>query len=201
MKDTQKQVEQGINIGIRDKGSSQLAGKLKNDKQFIISNVDNLDEELQKGKISAIVEIPDDFDSRVKEEESTNLRIIYDETSSTSEMAMNMIRNYLSGYSQQIVNDRIQGRGIDISVINPFSIESVINKKEQEKANPMGAALLNMLPTFIVLFMFAPTVSVAADLGAGEKRKRNLGASANNLCKKDPLFYGERLQQLPSWPL
>lgn len=191
IKDSAKKIEEGIKIGLVDKGNSEIAMKIKNDKRFIVSKSDNIDEELKKGNITAIIEIPDDFNSKVKEEKSSGIKIIYDEASNMSLISVERIKGYLEEYSKKIVDSRIEKRGLDKELINPFKIEAVTNNKDNKESNPIGTALANMLPTFILLFMFMPTMGVSADLGAGEKERGTLEPLLSTAVKRSSILWGK----------
>jgi sodium transport system permease protein len=191
-KDTQKKIEEGIKIGIVDKGQSEIGKVIKADKRYKVSDTENLDEALKSGDISVIVEIPENFDSKINEEQSTGLKLVYDETSSTSSTSVNVVRNYLNEYYNEIVTARIEKRGLDKSIITPFAIETLSNSnKKQEDVNELGNVMMSMLPTLIVIFIFTPTIAVAADLGAGEKERGTFEPLLTTSAKRGTILWGK----------
>lgn len=191
-KDMQNKIEEGIKIGVKDSGSSTIGSIIKEDKRYKVSEADNLDEALKSGDISVIIEIPENFDSKIDEEENTGLKLVYDETSSTSSTSVNVVRGYLNEYYNQIVTARIEKRGLDKSIITPFAIETLSNSnKKQEEVNVIGNMMMSMLPTFLILFIFTPTIAVAADLGAGEKERGTFEPLLTTSVKRGTILWGK----------
>lgn len=191
-KDMKNKIDEGIKIGVRDKGQSTIGKVVKEDKRYKVSEAENLDEALKKGEVSIIIDIPEDFDSKIDNEENTGLKLIYDETSSTSSNAVNVVRGYLSEYYNQVVTARIEKRGLDKSLITPFGIEALSSSnKKQEDVNELGNIMLSMLPTLIVIFIFTPTIAVAADLGAGEKERGTFEPLLTTSANRGTILWGK----------
>ncbi len=115
------------------------------------------------------MDVPKDFDSKISSENKTNINIIYDEDSNKSNMAYSMLKETFDKYSNNIVNNRLKSKGISESVLTPFDIkQSTLSK---QSGDSMAQGILNVLPTIIIIFMISPTIGIAADLIAGEKRE------------------------------
>ncbi|MBL4931380.1 ABC transporter permease [Clostridium paridis] len=189
MKDTQNSVTKNITIAYKGDTESSIYKMLKGSSNITIDNEGNVEDKLNKGKLSLIVDVPKDFDSKVISEGQTDLKIVYDENSNKSAMAASALREMLDGYSKSIVDSRLQAKGISTQVLTPFEIkqETLWNKKD----NPMGAAILNILPTILIIFMISPTIGIAADLVAGEKERGTFEPLLSTAVGRTSIFWGK----------
>lgn len=191
MKDTQN-AAQKLSVGIVDKGNSQIDKVLESSGKFKIEEAGDLNQELKSGKISAIIEMPEDFQASITKEKMTNIKIIYDETSTNSMGASDTIKTFLNSYYNQIVNERIEKRGLDKNLITPFTIDTVSNSsKAQNNDNGIGTFILGFIPTMIIIFIFVPTMAVCADLGAGEKERQTLEPLLTTSASRSSIMWGK----------
>ena len=166
---TTNSVKKNVVIAYRGDENSSIYKILKSMNNITIDKSGNEDEKLKKGKISIIVDVPKDFDSKISSENKTNINIIYDEDSNKSNMAYSMLKETFDKYSNNIVNNRLKSKGISESVLTPFDIkQSTLSK---QSGDSMAQGILNVLPTIIIIFMISPTIGIAADLIAGEKER------------------------------
>ncbi|WP_446896942.1 ABC transporter permease subunit [Clostridium sp. LBM24168] len=189
MRNTVDSVQKSITIACRGDKNSSIYKVLKNLKNIKIDDSGNDAEKLNKGKISLIVDIPKDFDSKVALEDKTDVKIIYDETSNKSSMASSMIKEIFNNYSKSIVDGRLQSKGISTGVLTPFEIkEETLGKQDN---NSMGVQILNILPTILIIFMISPTIGIAADLVAGEKERGTFEPLLSTSTGRMSIFWGK----------
>lgn len=189
MKNTTDSVKKGIIIAYRGNQNSSVYKLLKNMKNIKIDNSANDVENLNKGKISLIIKVPNNFDSQIAMENKTKINVIYDETSNKSSMASSMIRDIFNKYSSSIVNGRLEKKGINKEVLTPFEIEEQTLGKQDN--NSIGFQILNMLPTILIIFMISPTVGIAADLVAGEKERGTFEPLLSTSTSRMSIFWGK----------
>ncbi|MDT8716769.1 ABC transporter permease [Clostridium sp. 19966] len=191
MKDSQNAIQK-LSVGIVDSGKSQIENVLENSGKFKTETTGDLNKELKSGKISAIIQIPDNFDTDVSNEKSTNIKIIYDETSTNSMSASDSIKAFLNTYYNEIVNQRIEKRGLDKNIITPFTVDTVSNNsKAQNDDGGISTFILGFIPTMIIIFIFVPTMAVCADLGAGEKERQTLEPLLTTSASRSAIMWGK----------
>lgn len=189
MKDTTSSIEKNVNIAYKGDRNSSIYKVLKSMKNITIDNSGNENEKLNKGKISLIIDVPKDFDSKVSKENKTDIKIIYDEDSNKSAMASSMIKETFDKYSKSVVDKRLQAKGIKTEVLTPFEIkEQTAGKKDK---NSMAEGILSILPTILILFMITPTVGIAADLVAGEKERGTFEPLLSTSTGRMSIFWGK----------
>jgi len=89
MESMSKKVEENLKIAIKDNSQgSQLVNYIKEQKNINIVDSTNLDEDLKSGKILVAIEIPENFDEDIKNEKTVNLKMTYDNSSQSSQMAV-----------------------------------------------------------------------------------------------------------------
>jgi sodium transport system permease protein len=192
MEKSTKQVTENLKIALTDNGNSSLGTFLKNQKSFNIIKSENMKKDVQDGKIYVGLAIPDDFENRINEEKTSEINIMYDDTNQTSEMAKNIVASLINEvYSKEVVKSRLNSRGIDVSILNPFSIEEETVAKEK---GGMGKLILGMiLPMMLVLYAMTGPMAAATDLGAGEKERGTLEPLLTTQTNRMNLLFGKLL--------
>ena len=189
MKSAMDDANKQINIGLVDSKKSNVKSLLEQKKNIKTVENNDLDKQLKDGKISLIVKVPENFNEDLSEEKISNLKIIYDNTSNKSQIACSEVKSVFENYYKDIVNKRIESKGLSKNLITPFNIteEAFDNKKD----SGIGLALLNMLPSLLMIFLISPTVSIAADLGAGEKERGTLEPLLSTSCNRGAILWAK----------
>ena len=189
MKDTVSAVEKNVTLAYKGDKESSLYKIIDGMDNITIDESGNEEDKLKKGDISLIIDVPKDFDNQVVNEKKSDVKIIYDDDSNKSKIASSMIREVFNEYSKNIVNTRLQQKGIDSEILTPFEIkEETLSKQEQ---NAMAYAILSMLPTLIIILMISPTVGIAADLVAGEKERGTFEPLLSTSVGRTSIFWGK----------
>lgn len=194
MKDIEKNVEQGINIGIKGGQNTSIVSMLKEQKNITIVNDGNLDEQLKKGKISLILDVPADFDAMLSAEKPSNVKFIVDQDSNKSMIASGTVKNILENYNKAIVATRLEKKGIDKTILTPFQIQEVSAQNfDKNEANALGSQIIGMLPSLIIIFMLTPTLAIAADFVAGEKERGTMEPLLSTAVNRMDIMWGKLL--------
>ncbi|MBP2031530.1 sodium transport system permease protein [Clostridium algifaecis] len=189
MKDATSSVEKNVDIAYKGDTNSSVYKMLKSMKNITMDNSGNENEKLNKGKISLIIEVPKDFDSKISKESETDIKIIYDEDSNKSTMASSMIKEIFNKYSKSVVDKRLQAKGIKTELLIPFEIKEQTSDKQTKDS--MAQGILNILPTILIIFMISPTVGIAADLIAGEKERGTFEPLLSTSTSRMSIFWGK----------
>lgn len=190
MDKTTKQAEENLKIAIVDSsGSSNLTQFIKSQKNIHIIESSNIDEDVKSGKILAAVEIPENFDKSIEKETAANVKIIYDNSSQSSEIAMGSINSFIDAYSKSVIGQRLAKRNISSEILNPIKIETKTSAKEEEGFGKYMLSL--MLPLLLVIYSIAGPMGAAVDLGAGEKERGTLEPLLTTQAGRLSLLWGK----------
>lgn len=189
MKDTTKSIEKNITIAYKGNESSSVYTMLKNLNNITIDNTGNANEKLKKGKISLIIEAPEDFDFKVSNKTEATVKIIYDKDSNKSSLASSLIKDTLDNYNKSIVYGRLNEEGINTDILTPFQVKE--ETLDNQNDNTIAFGILSVLPTILIIFMISPTIGIAADLVAGEKERNTFEALLSTSVKRMSIFWGK----------
>ena len=195
MKSTMKGATEEINLAINGDNKSSVYNLLKSQKNFKIENPEDQKSALKEGKLQLIINIPENFDKLIAEGKEANIEILYDDSSNNSSIASTTVSSLISGLEDSIVSERLKAKGIDTEILKPFKVDvkSGILADGEEEVNPMARTLGGMMPSLIVVFMFAPILGIAADLGAGEKERNTFEPLLSTPCNRNSLIFGKTI--------
>ncbi|MFH1230445.1 MAG: ABC transporter permease, partial [Planctomycetota bacterium] len=164
-----KMVEEVAKLTVPGKDNAPRLYQLMEQSKYLkIVQCTNPREALSKGEIQIIMEIPDDFESKVKIETPVEMTMLFDAAVIKSNIAKGKVNSVLEAYKQELVTQRLESRQIDNSILNPFGI------KEQNVASEKkmtGMVLGMILPYIVILLSLTGAMYPAIDLTAGEKER------------------------------
>jgi sodium transport system permease protein len=133
--------------------------------------VDTVKQAISDKLIRAGLVIPEGFSQKVADGDSVSIAILYDASETKSDFAMQKVKDLVSIYKQQVLNSRLENRGLNPRLLEPFRTEET-NVASKEK---MGGFILSIfLPYIIVLLSMIGAMYTAIDLTAGEKERGTL---------------------------
>ncbi|WP_055669239.1 ABC transporter permease [Desnuesiella massiliensis] len=189
MNNTTKSVEENLIIYVKDAGNSSLGQFIKAQKGIKFEESSNVEEDVKNGKILLALEIPNDFDKDVAEEKTSNINIIYDNSSQKSQMAISKIEAFIDAYSKNVVSQRLSKRNIEQKLLTPINIERKTTEKESEGFSKFMLSLL--LPLLLVIYSVSGPIAPATDLGAGEKERGTLEPLLTTKASRMSLLWGK----------
>lgn len=185
----EKEVTENIPIAYIG-GDSQLKTYLESLPNITIIPSQSPEDDLDKSKIMAIIEVKDDFDQAIAAGNKGDITIKYDESKAKSSMAVSIINKYIDEFSAQIARQRLEAKGIDPNLIEPFNVSSV----NVAKTGGMGAIMMSfMLPLFLLIYPAAGAMATAIDQGAGEKERGTLEPLLATQVNRSALAMGKWL--------
>ena len=191
MDKTNKKVIENLKISITDKGISSLGNYIKALKNISVIASRDMKKDVQDGKIYVGVVIPDDFDVKIKNEQTVGLKIIIDDTSQSSVIAKTILNLAIENYSKEIIKNRLVKRNIDISMLSPMKVTQESAAKEKGGSSQFLLAL--MLPMFLMMYSMSSPMTAAIDLGAGEKERGTLEPLLTTQTSRMNLLFGKLL--------
>lgn len=187
--DNVKKVENNFKVAIKGGEHTQFRRVIENYPKLKITPSSNIEEDVKNGNILIGLEIPDNVDTLLEEEKGTSVKITFDNTSQQSSMAQGMIEKTIEDYNKQVVSHRLQKRNIDISILNPVSVEYQTSTTDKDS---MGKIMLSMLlPLFLVIYSITGPMGAAVDLGAGEKERGTLEPLLTTQAGRMSLLWGK----------
>ncbi len=149
----------------------ELVSRIDDQKTFQIVEEDDLESALKDKRISAALQFPDDFEKKIRDEDSTEAIIYYDAAELKSEIASEKLKDKLKDYQDSVVTKRLTDRQVDKSLLYPIKVRKE-NLATQEKMS--GFMLAMFLPYLIVILAMSGAMYPAIDLTAGEKERGTL---------------------------
>lgn len=142
----------------------------------IVKSTEDFAERITAKELRAAVELPDDFDDALARGEPVEVRIHHYEGEFKSGFAAAELERFFRSYTRETVVKRLNARGVDASVLTPFSVRRH-NVAPPEKVG--GNLLGGFIPYLIILLSFTGAMYPAIDLTAGEKER---GTMETLLC-------------------
>lgn len=182
-------VQNNLKIAIVDKGNSSLGKFLKSDKNIKIKATKNINSDIKSGNIYLAIEIPKNFDENVGSENTSAIKLTYDDSSQDSGTAYAIISSDINVFSKGVVNTRLQKRNINTAILNPIKVNmaTIVND-----GNGVSKMLLSMLlPLMLVIYSVTGPLSAAIDLGVGEKERGTLEPLLTTRAGRLSLLWGK----------
>ncbi|KNF08292.1 ABC-type Na+ efflux pump, permease component [Gottschalkia purinilytica] len=189
MSDFEKDGKEPVQIALVGENNS-LYNYLSNNKDIKVVNTNDPNKALEKLDIKAIVNIDNDFDKSIQSGYKGNIKITYNQTSQKSSSAYGRLQVILQQYSANILNQRLQSKGIDTSLLEPLNIETKSVSKEDGQ-NIMMFSLI--APMILVIWSAVGGIASAVDLGAGEKERQTLEPLFTTKASRTSILAGKYL--------
>ena len=148
------------------------------------------DESIRNGTVAVVLEIPKDFDQRIKNEQLVNITIYYDASSRTSTIAYSKIMQVLGMYRSDVVDNRLESREIDPKILQPLRVFAENVATEDEVS---GYMLSLILPPLLAIIVVTGGMNAAIDLTVGEKERHTLEALLVTATSRRDLITGKFL--------
>ncbi len=150
----------------------QLIDVINQSQQLQIIETEEREVALLDGKISAILIVPVDFEQKISSEGSKlSVVIQFDLSNTSSKAAVDKLELILGAYRINIIEHRLEERGIAKELIEPFSFSATSIAPEERVS---GFFLSMLLPLFLVLYAAVGGAQTAIDVTAGEKERGTL---------------------------
>jgi sodium transport system permease protein len=149
----------------------------------------NFRELIKQGKHDAVMMIPKSFSTDFLTGE-VKVELIYDDTrQSASNASIRVLRSAINGFNQEVAGQRLIVRGISPAILRPVEIENINMGNALQRA----AALLFIIPWITLIGCVSGAISMAIDLGAGERERGSLEPLLMNPVERLDLVLGKAL--------
>ncbi|MGL4773049.1 MAG: ABC transporter permease [Clostridium sp.] len=191
MENTTTEATKEINIAIDGSKNTGLLPVLEQQGNIFIKDFDEPYQALKNGDLQLILKIPEDFDKKIAMGENPTMEILIDDESQKSTIASSIVQQISTAYSQELVKQKLSAQGIDPSILEPYKVEVKSGLSKDGSTNEFSTMILSMLPSLIIIFMISPTISMAADLGAGEKERNTFEPLLSTSVSRNAILFGK----------
>jgi sodium transport system permease protein len=134
-----------------------------------------------------VVVIADDFAEDFTASRPAQVRIVADGSSQDARPKVQRVRQLFQRYSSEIGSLRLMARGVSPVVASPLLIEDTEVSSAQQRA----AAVLRIIPLFMMIAAFTGAMSIATDSTAGERERGSLESLLVNPVPRVALVSGK----------
>lgn len=190
----EKQEEAAISVAIVNSGdASRLLSFLSEQDKLNVLIVPKNEEarasETIKQKIARVtLVVPDKFETMLDRGSAGELELLYDGADMNSVGARDRITGLLNDYGNRIVRQRLESRGLDLSILNTVKTKPT----NVATAREMGAfAIGTMVPFLLIILMSAGAQHTAIDVTVGEKERSTLETVLVTSASRTEIVFGK----------
>ena len=143
--------------------------------------------EVRAGNYDLVLVIPQEYREEFSANRPASIRLVMDESRQSSSGSIQRARALLEGYSSQIGALRLMARGVSPSVTETLAVERVDVSTPQS----MAAAMLSVVPFFLIIAVFTGGMYLAIDTTAGERERGSLEPLLINPVRRGDLVLGK----------
>ena len=120
-----------------------------------------------------------------------SVRLVYDSSSQKTQFAAQMVRQALRQYDDLIAQELLVSHGLSLKDL--ITLETVVIDTAPEAVQSGGGMLAMMVPYFLIIFLFAGSMSTGLDVTCGEKERGSLAALLVNQVSRTSIAWGKIL--------
>ncbi len=141
-------------------------------------------------RLRAVVEIPEGFETSLKDHAPAEVRIYHYEGEYKSRHAVGELRRFFAELRERTLAGRLEERGLAAGFARPFEIRAE-NVAPPEKVG--GNAFGGFIPYLLILLSFTGVIYPAIDLMAGEKERGTLETLLSSPTSRVDIVLGKFL--------
>jgi sodium transport system permease protein len=156
---------------VNEAAAPGLKEKLAADSTIALTPSQHPQTDLTNRDLDAVIELPDDFESRLATLDSAVVKVRVDLSRDRGERMSERIRSFLVDWREELVTQRLQQRDLPPAFVKPFTVK-IDNVAGERK---MGGSMVGrILPFFLVVMMMSGALYPAIDVTAGERERGTL---------------------------
>jgi sodium transport system permease protein len=148
---------------------------------------------VREGEVDLVLVIPAEYAEAFGNGRPAPVRLLQDESSRNSGIAVNRAEGLLRAYSLRISSGRLLARGISPALLAAVPVESV---DVSPNAQGGGGFALNLLPVIMLTAAFFGGFYLAVDMTAGERERESLEPLLLNPVPRSAIVLGKYLAAL-----
>lgn len=151
--------------------------------------------QVREDEVGAALVVPDDFEAMLRAGEVPRLQLLSKAGNLQSELAAGKLQQAIAAYRTDVVAARLADAGLDPSILEPVTVESLDASRPQEQGS---GQLAWIIPFFIAVWALAGGQMTALDATAGEKERGTLEALLVAPVRRAEVVVGKFLATLAS---
>ncbi|WHY86872.1 ABC transporter permease [Neobacillus novalis] len=181
--------EESYKLAVNEEFDREVEDIFSGFKNIELVKTANPEETLQEGKVQAALILGPNFTSDIENGEKATATIIGDSFGQKSSNLKNIVQNALGVYEKSIISERLEAKGTNRNLVEPFTIE----QKEISDQNPNANLLAMLIPLILAIAIGVGSSPAASDLFAGEKEKKTMEALLITPVKRSTLLFSKWL--------
>lgn len=157
--------------------------------QFKLINSGNPKVDVDEGNAIVYADYEDDFTNKLISGSKPSVTLYYDTSSTKSISAVDSMQALMTSYQNSLATSLLQQNGIPSTILEPINV--IVDAKLGQE-DGMSKMLMGMLvPMMVVGYAASGIVSIATDLGAGEKERGTLEPLLATSVSRSSIFLGK----------
>lgn len=166
--------EAAYTVTISKNTDAVLIDYLSKQDQLIIEKSSNPIAVAKAGDAQVALITSDDFSESIKNEKTTTITLYSEAISKTGGEALMLVNDALHQYSNQLVQTRLDGKGVSVETIQPFAIVEKPLTNENNEMQAVYYLLSLFFPLIMVTAVMSGGLPAATEYFAGEKEKKTI---------------------------
>jgi sodium transport system permease protein len=158
----------------------------------VIDAPPDVDGAVSSGDMEIVVVISEDFDAKFKAGRTARITVVSNSSRLPGLIALNRTATLLGDFNRKIWGQRIKGKGVDLDVLRPLTIDS----RDVKAGVHIVEILLLMVPPLFIFNLFMGGVYLAMDTTSGERERGSLEPLLVNPVARWGIMLGKYLAAL-----
>lgn len=158
----------------------------------IVPAPEDTERAVQLGEVRIALVIHEGFEDAIDADETGAVTAIFNSSNLPGLLAVSRLKEMLGGYNREILDQRLEVRGVEQSVLQPVTI---VNVNVATEKNVIGFLFL-MVPPLIIFNVFMGGVYLAMDTTSGERERGTLESLMVHPVPRWGLLLGKYLAAL-----
>lgn len=126
---------------------------------------------LKDGTIKLLLVFPDDFDEKLKERQTAEIRAVYDRDEPMAGIPLRFVQETIAKINTETIKALLKQNGLPASLSEPLRLKDA---PLPQKEGMGGAMILQLIPYLVVIWAFYGGFSTVTEMVTGEKEKNTL---------------------------
>ena len=125
---------------------------------------------VETGEVAMVLRVSEDFAKDFTDSQPATLDLVLDGSKRSTQVSRNRLEMLLQAYNGQVASLRLLSRGMNPTVVQALSIQTVDLATPQTKASN----ILEMIGMFLIMAAFGCNMYIAIDATAGERERGSI---------------------------
>lgn len=153
-----------------------------------VVKTDNVEKDLQSGRLSAYIDIPENADELFTGDEQLPINVTYNESLTESQIAIMLIDEALSTLEIEPLRGKLSENNIPLEYLNKIDLSFVAQESDNN-----SSVILSIFPMMLISYCVFGISAISNDIGAGEKEKGTLEPLLATSASRNDIILGKFL--------